>query len=185
MEEPLQSTVSASSVADLLPIAISIIALVASIFSVGWTVHRDVRRPRFRVSIAKKLLIGGGGPMSDPFLIVEALNLGPLPNRAGLIFARGSWWRRFRKEDGVHAMITHDPDHRATSPASVTQSRIEVGDQVSYAFPYNKDSFLKENFIQVGIADGYGRMHWAPKRQLKKLRENYMEDFGSADQGQS
>ena len=169
----------ATDLLNWLPIAISILALTISAFSLGWTIFRDVKKPRFRVDIAKKRIVQQGNPPSDPFIAVEALNLGPIPNRIGLVFAEKSWWQRnILRSSKSRAFISADYAHPATSPLQIRTSRIEIGDTACHAFPYDANCFVNESWTRIGFADGYGRMHWAPKWQVRKLREQYNTDFG-------
>jgi hypothetical protein len=43
--------------------------------------------------------------------------------------------------------------------------------------PKFKEAFLKDNFSQVDVADGFGRIHWASRRDLRKARKKYRKDF--------
>ena len=141
----------------------------------GWTIYRDViQRPKFRVSIAIKSIYQAGQEPVGPDLYVEALNLGPLPNRFGVVWCRKSWWRRQVKETGSYASIYSDYGHVATTPSG---ERIEVGDTGTHVFPYDVDCFLKEDWAQVGVSDGYGRTHWAPRKHLREVRKKYRERF--------
>lgn len=109
---------------DLVPIAVSVLALAISAFSLGWTVYRDVRKPRFRVSVSIKRIFQQDEEPSDPFITIEALNLGPQPNRVGLPWAEKSWWRRrILRDEWTQAMITPDYSHPATSPHTVERPR--------------------------------------------------------------
>jgi len=163
---------------DFLPIIISLAALLFSGISLGWTIYRDVQRPRFKVSAGIKKVAQKGAPSSEPFIGVDAVNLGPMPNKVGLVFVRKSWWqRKIRNQDITSAFVEVDYAHPATSPRSILSNRIEVGEGASYAFPFSSICFLKEDWVQIGVADGYGRMHWAPKDQLAQMRKSYLEKF--------
>lgn len=141
----------------------------------GWTIYRDaVRRPRFRVSIAIKSVVQAGRDQVGPDIYVEALNLGPLPNRLGIVFCRKSWWQRRRHPTTSIAFITPDYEHVATTRSG---ERIEVGDIGTHVFPYDADCFLKEDWTQIGVGDGYGRMHWAPRKQVREVHEKYRQKF--------
>ena len=161
--------ISTTTIASILAVAISAVAL-------GWNIYRDaIRRPRFRTSIAIKSILQEGKPARGPFVFVEALNMGPLPNRIGFTFARKSWFKRYFLDRTYSGAFIY-PDYRnpATTPAS---TRLEVGDSGSFAFQYDKDCFLKEDFSQIGVADGFGKVHWAPRNQLKNAQEKYQKDF--------
>jgi len=54
------------------------------------------------------------------------------------------------------------------------------GNDVSYCFPYSDKVFLKEDFVRIGVTDGFGRMHWAPKKQLKSINPN-QASYASTD----
>ena len=159
-----------------IPTITSVLAIAISSLTLGWTIYRDViRKPIFRVDIAVKKIVQAGHDHDGPYVFVEALNLGPIPNRIGLTFLRKNWIRRrvLDRKNGS-AMLYPDYHHWATTKAS---TRLEIGDQANFVFPYNNESFLKDNFLQVGVADGFGRIHWAPRRDLRKARKKYRKDF--------
>jgi hypothetical protein len=71
-------------------------------------------------------------------------------------------------------MVYPDYHHWATTQAS---TRLELGDQANFVFPYDKDSFLKDDFLRVGVADGFGRIHWSSRRDFRNARKKYQKDF--------
>lgn len=155
---------------DILSVFISLAALFFSGISLGWTIYRDIQKPRFKVSIGVKRIFQQSSPPSEPIISVDAVNVGPLPNKVGLVLLQKNWWqRKLGNKDKAHAHIQADYAHQGTSPPSVHSERIEVGELASYAFPYKLECFFNEDWAQIGVADGYGRMHWAPKDQLVKV----------------
>jgi len=50
-------------------------------------------------------------------------------------------------------------------------------DGTAIVFPFDKDCFLKEYYSDIGMTDGYGRTHWAPRTQLTKARNEYKRQF--------
>jgi len=154
----------------------SVLAIMISSLTLGWTIFRDaIRKPKFKVEVAVKRIVQKGSATEGPYLFIEALNMGPIPNRVGLTFIRKNWiMRRFLDREQGSAMIYPDFGNRATTHSA---TRLEVGDQASFVFPYDKDSFLKENFIQVGVSDGFGRVHWSSRRDFRKVQEKYQKDF--------
>jgi hypothetical protein len=140
------------------PTITSILAITISSLTLGWTIYRDaIRQPKFKVDVGVKKIMQAGREPEGPLLSVEALNMGPIPNRIGLTFVRKNWMkRRFFDRDRGSAMVYPDYNHRVATPAS---TRLEVGDQANFIFPYTKDCFLKEDFSQIGVADGFGRIH--------------------------
>jgi hypothetical protein len=152
----------------------AIIAICISAFNLVWNIYRDaLRTPKFKVSIAIKKIVQKGHPEQGSLIFLEALNLGPGPNRIGLPFTTKGWLRRtfFDRKNG-RAMIYPDFSHWAASKAS---TRVDVGDSVNFIFPCTAPSFLDENFSRIGVSDGFGRMHWAPRRELKKAKARYAE----------
>ncbi len=169
MAEPLPSTIA--TIASLCAIAISSLTL-------GWTIYRDaIRKPRFRVTIGIKTILQRGRPKDGPHIFVEALNMGPIPNRLGLPYVRKSWIkRRFTDRETGTAFLYPDFNHSATTNGS---PRLEVGDQAVFVSPYKDDCFLKEDYCQVGVTDGFGRTHWSSRRDMREVRAKFLEKFGA------
>jgi hypothetical protein len=161
---------------NYIPTITSLLAIAISSLTLGWTIYRDaIRKPKFQVEIAVKKIFQAGHPEDGPYVFVEALNMGPIPNRIGLTFLRKSWIkRRFLDRKHGSAMVYPDYHHWATTKAS---TRLEVGDQANFVFPFGRDSFLKEDYLKVGVADGFGRIHWSSKRDYRKAQEKYRKDF--------
>ena len=154
----------------------SILAIGISSLTLGWTVYRDaIRKPKFKVDVGIKNIAQAGRDPDGPFVIVEALNMGPIPNRVGLTFVRKSWLKRrvFERKHGG-AMVYPDYSHRIATPAS---TRLEIGDQANFVFPYDQQCFLKDDFLQIGVADGFGRIHWTSRSDFRKVRKRYQKDF--------
>src|SRR5262249_33412618 len=108
----------------------SVLAICISSLTLGWTIYRDaIKKPKFRVTIAVKRIVQAGRGEEGPYVFVEALNIGPIPNRIGLTFARKNWIkRRFLDRESGSAMIYPDFHHWAATKAS---TKLEVGDQAS------------------------------------------------------
>ena len=117
---------------------LSTFSLAISIFIAGWTVYKDaIRKPKFKVSINVKSIIQKDLPKIGPFTSVEAINMGPIENRIGLVFAKhGFLARKFLRKQS--AFIYPDYSHMANTAKS---QRIPVGDYVCFVFPINEDTF--------------------------------------------
>jgi hypothetical protein len=156
-------------------IVISLVSLSVAMLTLGWTIYRDaIQKPRFRTSVRVNTIYQAGHDPDGPHIMVEALNLGPLPNRVMSVFAWKSWWKRKTEPRNSTAFIYPDYHHWATTPAA---TKLEVGDEGRFVFPYDRDCFLKEDFARVGVSDGYGHIHWAPRKQLRKAQEQYRKRF--------
>lgn len=154
---------------------VATIALIVSSLTLGWTIYRDaIQKPKFRVSIAIKTIFQHGHEPDGPYIFVDALNLGPLPNRVSMICIRKSWINRILHPDDSNAVITPDWRHWANTAAG---TRLDVGDTAQFVIPFDRDAFLKENFIDIGVSDGYGRIHWAKRKQLRVAKKRYRMRF--------
>ncbi len=135
---------------NYVPTITSILAITVSSLTLGWTIYRDaIKKPKFKVDIGIKKIVQAGHAPDGPFISVVALNIGPLPNRIGLVFVRKNWVKRrvFDRQYGG-AMVYPDYNHWLATPAS---TRLEVGDQANFFFPYD-NSFLKEDYSQIDLS---------------------------------
>lgn len=159
---------------DVLSLAAAAVALLVSFVSLAWTISRDIRRPRFRVTLQEARLAYPGQGLSEPYISLAALNLGPQPNRAVSVHLVKPWWRRWILRDPwPYGTVFPDEAHPATTPFAVRSKLIEVGEQVNLAFPHGPDSFAASSvYSRIGVMDAFGRAYYAPKSQLKKLRKS-------------
>jgi hypothetical protein len=155
---------------------VSVVAIVLSSTTLGWTIYKDViRKPKFKMSVGIKNIVRAREPTDGPHIFLEALNLGPIPNRIGVPFARKSWLkRRFTDKANGVAFIAPNHGHWATTQSA---ARIEVGDSAMFIFPYKEGCFLKSDFSQICMSDGFGVIHWAPYRELRRAKETYQKAF--------
>ncbi|MDI3336396.1 hypothetical protein QKW60_08265 [Defluviimonas aestuarii] len=152
---------------ELISLGVSGVSLVVSAFLAGWTVYRDViQKPKFRVTIGVKKVHQGGLPEIGPDIYIEALNLGPLPNRIGVPYATPSWFRRrvLRKEA---AFIGYDHRHIAHT---ATGQRVEVGDSATFVLPLDSEFIDEPNFSRIGVSDGFGRVHWSTRANYRRAQ---------------
>ncbi len=152
------------------------VAICLAVVTLGWTVYRDaVQKPRFRVSIQVTTFRTETGAVG-PFLTVNAINLGPLPNRYQTLCARYSRWDRTRSM----GMFTISPvsDSPFNTPPG---TKIEVGDKATFATPYEEANFLRARYWKIGVLDGYGRIHWVPRSQVENATNEFLEAFPSAE----
>jgi len=137
-------------------IGISGISLLISMFLAGWTVYRDaIQKPKFRVTISVRSVVQQNRDTLGPDIHIDALNLGPLPNRAEKALIRRGFFSRIIRDRSL-AVIIPDYTHIAHT---ARHERTEVGDSVTFVFPFTA-SFPQEGYSQVGVCDGYGKIHW-------------------------
>ena len=163
---------------------ISVFAVVIAGVSLGWNIYRDIIiKPRLKVDLCFATMLhhrDGGNPSvlknkeeildSNPFVILEAINHGPGNIRCTAIMAikrRGIW-------NHQRAFIRHDVHHEASADLPVT---LEVGQPLSLAIPLRADGFLGDNFDRIGIKDSYERMHWVPRKTIRKMTSAYLKKY--------
>jgi len=158
-------------------ILISIISVLIASISLGWNIYRDVvLKAKVVVTFNVVHIIHETLPNKPQYLSLTATNFGPGPVNMSMICAKeAQLWRRLLRKTR-HAVIT--PDY--TNPMSAKlPHKVEVGDKIDLLLPYDKDCFLGSVFTHVGISDYFGRIHWAPWKQLKGAYKKWGEDFGS------
>lgn len=161
---------------NIISLTVSLLSFFVAALVAGWTIYRDaIRKPKFRVSISVRILIGSRGQVGERFLSVAALNLGPLPNRINNLWMKPTAYDHIKYGKRHAAFVTADFTHAANTPVG---TKIEVGDTADLVFPYNADCFLSEKMSKIGVMDGYGNLHWIPRRQVKEIKKKFKEDFG-------
>jgi hypothetical protein len=147
-----------------LTIAVSMLAFAVSLFSLGWNVYRDVvLKPRFRVR-----------------------------------FAIYHWWR----DEGTHrarppeyhlTVVNHGPG-TATVEATVVKTRLAKlvwswnsndvhkvpqelkPGQLTIITVSPTESLIEDTKpLRIGVQDAFGRVHWAPRKDLEKAKREYAQ----------
>lgn len=158
----------------LLPIVLSIVSLVVAVFALGWNIYRDVVL-KARVKIA---FFVGTIPGTGTFLTVSVANQGPGPVQVEMIHGEiEPWWkRRILRQSIEHVYVMVDQ----TNPLNPRlPHRLKVGDTIKLFLPYNEDCLLRNERIErVGVGDSFGRIHYAPKKQVEAARKQFQKDFG-------
>lgn len=154
---------------------ISIFSFLVAALSLGWNIYRDViLKARVDVSFAIVMIIHESLPDRPQYLNLKVTNFGPGVVTISTICAReAQFWRRLLKKVKF-AIITDD----YTNPMSTKlPAKLDVGDKAEILLPYNKECFLNSQFTDVGVSDYYGRIHWAPRKQLKEAYNTWHKDF--------
>ncbi len=155
-------------------ILISLCAFLLSSFTLGWNVYRDViLKARLQVAFSATQLLQPGLPPGKPFLCLSITNLGPGNVVCNMAVAetRPSWMRLFGLR--TQASIIYD----YTDPLCFKPPfRLEVAQTAQLTFPITDDCFLDQPFRRVGVRDSFGRVSWAPRRDLRQARKN-LRDF--------
>jgi len=159
---------------EKLAILLSSGSLCISIFVLGWNVYRDVVL-KARVSVRLQLSFIAHGEYKSPTKTsLAATNLGPGKIICSGIHAKVAplWRRLLRRTEFAFIM----PDY--TDPYSSKLPReLNVGEVCNLFLPFDKDCFLAKPYTHIGIADTFGRYHWAPRRDVARVREEYRRRF--------
>jgi hypothetical protein len=57
-------------------------------------------------------------------------------------------------------------------------AKIDAGEVHTFYFPYQRDCFLQEGVVRVGINDTYQRNIWCRRGDIRKANRAYQRDFG-------
>ena len=163
-------------------ILISFGALSIAVFSLGWNFYRDVLlKPRVRATIMISN-IHHGDSIHGPYITIKVTNLGPgliicesieMMKKSILSFLGRPVLKIFNQQT-KYAMVVHD----YTNPySSRLPKELKVGERLTLLLEMNQDSLLAVDPTHVGVADSFGRFHWAKRRSLKKAKQKYFEEY--------
>lgn len=160
---------------------ISLFSLLIAAIALGWNIYRDISKPKIKVNFGLNLIVGERGVEGGPILKLSGTNLGPgkiILN--GIILKRP--WSRIKKlfKKATYGFLFHDYRSRESSQFPC---EADVGVRKDFILIYNKDCFLKENFIGVGIRDSFGRIHWAPRNSYKMAKKEFEKEFKKPRRG--
>jgi hypothetical protein len=113
-------------------------------------------------------------------LVLTVTNMGPGPAVLSTCIAKtkAHWWTR--PELGTLNPIHDptDPHPKSIGPFSAgLPTKIDAGDVKSFYFPYDRDCFLKNGLVRIGINDTYHRNTWCHRRDMQKAKKAYGRDF--------
>jgi hypothetical protein len=57
---------------------------------------------------------------------------------------------------------------------------LSVGDRLSLYLPHDAKSFLGTDSTHIGVDDSFGRVHFAPRKDLREGKRAYAEAFGAS-----
>jgi hypothetical protein len=158
-------------------IAISLVSAFVAAISLGWNIYRDViLKPKVVVTLAIKNLISAGTPKSPDMVGISAVNHGPGSIIINSITLKETsvWKRILRKEQ--HAFLVHD----YTNPYSdKLPKKLDVGETLNLFGPFDKECFSKHPFTHLGLADSFGRVHWAKRKSMARIRSRWIEKYES------
>lgn len=153
---------------------ISGISAGVAFLALGWNIYRDIiLKPKIKVRLQISEILTPGDPQEERDTKVDftATNFGP-----GTVILQGirvKTKKFLRKtKEGILFHDFADPLSRQFP------CKLEIGEKGIFLLPYRKGRFLKDDFTKIGIWDSFSRIHWVPKKDIKRVKESYLKDFG-------
>ena len=160
-------------------LSISVGSLAMSCLALGWNIYREILlRPRLRVRMSLGCLAhmkGSPSPMlftneqdlagpdeatvGQQFIVISVVNLGPGSVEVHSIPAIG-------QRKGNFSLV---PDMKDLT-FSRLPAKLTHGETANFKVAPTEATFLLDSVRRLGLRDQYGRMHWVPKRNFRKLK---------------
>jgi hypothetical protein len=157
----------------IIPIGISLLALVTSAVSLGWNIYRDVvLKPRLKVRFALSTIVHSALAQPLTSCSLSATNFGPGSINCQMIQLRTTSFWRWLFRTSKHAVMIHDYENLLSAKLP---AKLDVGEQLMLLIKYEKDCFLKGDTTHIGLSDSFGRIHWALAKDVKKTRQAFQK----------
>ena len=159
---------------DEIAIILSMLSLGVAALALGWNIYRDVvLKPRLRVTVQKSLIAQEGRQNTTHFMI-SAVNFGPGVIRLNIIrFMHSSFFKKLFKK-WRHGVLMHD--YRNPLSGQLPTS-LDVGEKIDLIFPWDEECLCRTKPSHIGLADSFGRTHWASKKDVKKVIKEWESEF--------
>jgi len=165
---------------------ISVLSLAIALGLLIWNIYKEFMRPKLKLSLS----------LSPGALQISATNLGPgnitLINQAALKY-KSSYLRKIIKKDPYKFIFVSSLKHIART----------IGDYKSLGFPTsmftlpgslavgeadvlnlsheNINSIKEPTIINIGILDSTGRIHWASKKEFRRVKKEFKNIFNNKE----
>lgn len=164
---------------------VSILSLVISLGGLAWNVWSKFIFPKARVRVSFQVMTAYGVDARPQLtrMSLRATNFGPGQVRMHMAVVRISkgWFRKL--QDGfINPLPSWDAEPTTGTGPFVGGMRnaIEEGADFAVYFPYSEKCFLREKPVDVGFVDTLGRRHWAPRKQVAKVWQQFQKAFPNA-----
>jgi hypothetical protein len=160
---------------EITAVVISIFSLSVSFLVLGWNIYRDiVLKPRLKVSLSISKIVSGT-TASALKIAITVVNYGNRQVTCNGVYTDDStlWKYILRKKINKAFILEETGMYGQKLP-----HELDVGRSCSLLIPFNRDCFFSKKYTRVGVGDVYGRIHWVPKNEFKKAKEQYQTDFG-------
>lgn len=156
-----------------LALIISFISVLIAGISLGWSIRRDLLRPRVKVQFAVSQMATEEGPENERHLVISGTNVGPGEVQLTAIHLKPRWaWLKkiFRMKVGWGYLFR---DYRSPYTDQMP-CVLRVGDRRHFFLPYHRNCFLKdEKYVGIGLTDSFVHSHWASKKTYKEAQKHF------------
>lgn len=158
-------------------ILISAFSFAVAALALGWTIRRDLVRPRVKIEIGARHVDENGLSRADlhPLtnLVIKGTNYGPgaihIDNLLLHVWYR-PWWYRLICKRAVTSVIDLTKGIQPERGPQYTIRKLEMGEPVTKWLPWNEHCFLGQPVTHVGFVDTLNRYHWAPRADVAEVR---------------
>lgn len=152
----------------IVALAMSLTALFISGANLGWNIYKEIGlKARLRLKFNLSGIHHETFPEPLTRFVFSVTNMGPGKIKINMIHLKDArWWRRLLRSEKC-AIVIHDYEHQL---GGKLPSDLEMGDRMDLTFPEDI-SFMEKSFTHIGIADSFGRIHWASSRHMTKARK--------------
>ena len=148
---------------------LSVFALVVAIFSLVWSVYRDVRlKSRLKVSI---IVLPPTNNLSLGTICFNVVNCGPIPVDIRLLVFQVSWWKNILQHGNMenHKVV----EDELVSDSDSLPTKINTAQTKRYYFRLDKECFLNQKPISIGVFDSFHRYTRAPRMHVRLAMKSH------------
>jgi hypothetical protein len=166
---------------------ISLFSLIVATIALGWNIYKEFMKPKLKVNFFFGFNIRENGTTTPIRLILSTTNFGPgkiIVRDYAILKARWAFFKKLFKKDYYEPLqLTSRTDEikkllHLGSIFPESQGRLDRGEQEYYYVDYDKNKFLmRKEFIKIGLVDSFDRIHWAPRRDYKRVKKEYEKTF--------
>jgi hypothetical protein len=161
-------------------LVISLCSASISLAAFVWNVWSKFIYPKAAVRVGfsyVSVLHPGERSLDYDLLSLSATNMGPGEIKLHNALVRKR--RRFFRSQGhgiLNRLLSANHRNQSDGPFSGGLPKIvAVGEVFSVYFVPNHTSLLEDSYDRIGFSDTFGRLHWAPKSQITKVRPSIRE----------
>jgi hypothetical protein len=158
-------------------VVVSVISVGIAAAALGWNIYRDVlHKPRVRLSIGKRLLVGNGEPLS--VIGLSAVNHGPGPIQLRSAIIRRRYFLPWKRKHNMDGVVMHQP---VVLGSEELPKILDVGDTLTLLWPWTSEGFIQAQPTGFALVDTFGRCHWVSGKNVQHMNANWVADFPDAN----